>query len=185
MKTSLTLVLALLALAPAQAQIFRPESASGAVLGALAGAIIGNNSGDLHHNAWRGAAIGAGAGLILGNVIGDTRERQAWSRTQVPVPAAPVYLYRGPAGYGYVPARPDYRATGTLLGGIAGAIIGHNSGDLRHNGWKGAAIGAGVGYLFGSIAEQNARSAGQQSEAAAQAAVLSVPVQTVQTPATA
>ena len=50
MKTSLSRLLTLLALAPAQAQIFRPGAASGAVLGAIAGAIIGNNSDSLYHN---------------------------------------------------------------------------------------------------------------------------------------
>jgi outer membrane lipoprotein SlyB len=64
-----------------------------------------------------------------------------------------------------------------LLGGIAGAIIGHNSGDWHHNGWRGAAIGASAGYLLGSIAEQNARN----QEAATQVAMQTVPVQTVQT----
>jgi len=176
MKTSLSLILTMLALVPAQAQIFRPEAASGAVLGAIAGAIIGNNSGSLNHNTWQGAAIGAGTGLILGSIMGDARDQQTWRHTQVPVPAVPGYVYRAaPAGYAYAPAgRPDYSAMGMLLGGIAGAIIGHNSGDWHHNGWRGAAIGAGAGYILGSIAEQNARN----QEAAAQVAVQTVPIQT-------
>jgi uncharacterized protein YcfJ len=159
MRTTVTFVLAGLALAPVQAQIFRPEAARATVLGAVAGAIIGNNSGSLNHNAWQGAAIGAGTGLILGSIAGDAREGRTWRNTQVPVPAAPRYLVRAvPAGYSYAPAeRPDYSALGTFLGGIAGAIIGHNSGDLRHNGWRGAALGATAGYVLGSIAEQNAR----------------------------
>src|SRR5476649_1893063 len=66
MKTPLFLGLALLALVPAQAQIFRPAAVNGAILGGLAGAIIGHNSGSLHHNGWQGAAIGAGAGLLFG-----------------------------------------------------------------------------------------------------------------------
>lgn len=41
--------------------------------------------------------------------------------------------------------------TGAVLGGAAGAVIGHNSGDLRHNGWKGAAIGAGAGLILGEM----------------------------------
>jgi uncharacterized membrane protein len=156
MKTTVTLALAVLALAPAQAQIFRPEAAGATVLGALAGAIIGHNSGSLNHNAWQGAALGAGTGLILGSIAGDAR---AWRNTQVPVPAAPRYFVRAaPAGYSYAPSgRPDYSAVGTFLGGIAGAIIGHNSGDLHHNGWRGAALGATAGYVLGRIAEQNAR----------------------------
>jgi len=158
MKPSIALVLALLALAPAQAQIFRPESVSGVVLGGIAGAIIGNNSGSLHHNAWQGAAIGAGAGLLFGSALGESRYQNAWANTQVPMPG--TYVYRDSPSYydggpAYVYDRPDYAATGTLLGGIAGAIIGNNS--HGHNAWRGAAIGAGAGYLFGSIAENNAR----------------------------
>src|SRR5258708_4919236 len=157
----------------AQAQVFRPEAVSGAVLGGVAGAIIGNNSGGLRHNGWAGAAIGAGAGLLIGNAIGESNERA----TQVPPPYPYVsrdYNY-GYAPYGdtvyysdstpsYVYSRPNYAATGTVLGGIAGAIIGNNSG---HRTWQGAAIGAGAGLLLGSLAEQDARSreayAAQQS----------------------
>jgi outer membrane lipoprotein SlyB len=51
-------------------------------------------------------------------------------------------------------SRPSRAASGALLGGIAGAIIGHNSGDLRHNAWRGAAIGAGAGLLLGSLADR-------------------------------
>ncbi|HTZ21542.1 MAG TPA: YMGG-like glycine zipper-containing protein [Opitutaceae bacterium] len=168
MKTTIALVLALLALAPAQAQIFRPESVGGVVLGGIAGAVIGHNSGSLNHNAWQGAAIGAGTGLLLGSIIGDSRYQNTWAGTQVPVPGA--YVYRD-APYYYddgpvdVYDRPDYAATGTLLGGIAGAIIGNNS--RGHNAWRGAAIGAGAGYLLGSIAENNAR---RREAAAAQVA---------------
>ena len=158
MKTTIALALALLALVPAQAQVFRPASVGGVVLGGIAGAIIGNNSGSLHHNAWQGAAIGAGAGLLFGSALGESRYQNAWANTQVTVPGAYVYrdspyYYDGGPGYAY--DRPDYAATGTLLGGIAGAIIGNNS--RGHNAWRGAAIGAGAGYLFGSIAESNAR----------------------------
>ena len=148
MKTTIAFALALLALVPAQAQIFRPESNGGVVLGGIAGAIIGNNSGSLHHNAWQGAAIGAGVGLLFGSALGETRYQ----------PGAYVYRdspYYYDSGPGYAYDRPDYAATGTLLGGIAGAIIGNDS--HGHNAWRGAAIGAGAGYLFGSIAESNVR----------------------------
>lgn len=51
------------------------RAASGLWLGALVGAIIGNNSGSLGHDAWRGAAYGAGAGLIIG-AVADHNARQ-------------------------------------------------------------------------------------------------------------
>jgi uncharacterized protein YcfJ len=47
--------------------------------------------------------------------------------------------------------RPE-AVRGAALGGVAGAIIGNNSGALRHNTWRGAAIGAGTGLVLGSIA---------------------------------
>lgn len=213
MKTLVAAVLALLAVAPLRAEVLRPEAVNGAVLGGVAGAIIGHNSGDLRHNAWRGAAYGAGAGVLLGTIAGDARHRRA--ATQVPVPDYPrTYLYReAPAYYGR-PAyyasgwhrshsvrhryrhhygapvvygasgyyggtfygegdygRPDYRGSGLLWGALAGAVIGHNSGDLRHNGWRGAAYGAGLGYVIGSVAEHRARQreAGEMQPVAAAA----------------
>jgi hypothetical protein len=161
MKTILSLGLALMALVPAHAQIFRPEAVNGALLGGIAGAIIGNNSGSLRHDAWRGAAIGAGAGLILGSALGDARDRDGWYGSS---PAPRAYVYRNGPRYrrpvydgGYYYSRPDYRGTGVIVGGLTGAIIGNNSRGFHHNGWRGAAWGAGLGYIFGSIAEENAR----------------------------
>ena len=45
-------------------------------------------------------------------------------------------------------------ATGAILGGIAGAIIGHNNG---RRGWEGAAYGLGAGWLLGRWADAHAR----------------------------
>lgn len=171
MRKYIALSLAAILAASAQAQIFRPEAVNGAALGAVAGAIIGNNSGSLHHNAWKGAAIGAGAGLLLGAAIGDSHREAVHYRTQVPVPVyypsygyvrhyRPVYgvTYVSRPSYGdsYYYSRPSYAATGTVLGGIAGAIIGHNN-SRHHNGWRGAAIGAGAGLLLGSILDASQR----------------------------
>lgn len=166
MKTTVSvLTLALAAAIPVQAQMFRPETVSGAVLGGVAGAIIGNNSGRGGHG-WEGAAYGVAAGALLGSAVGQSRERSTYQGTQVPVPVysyanAPVYR-TSPVYRETVSSRPNYAATGTLLGGIAGAIIGHNDG--RH-GWEGAAYGAGAGLLLGAIAENQAR----KNEAAASA----------------
>ncbi|MDD3179462.1 MAG: YMGG-like glycine zipper-containing protein [Opitutaceae bacterium] len=130
-------------LVPAQAQVFRPEVVSGAALGALAGAIIGNNSGDLHHNGWAGAAIGAGAGALLGAATAGTLDHARHDNTQVPVP----YDYRRHGGG----AGGSRAVQGALIGGLAGAIIGNNSG--HHHGGRGAVIGAATGLVLGGIAD--------------------------------
>lgn len=146
MKTQAAAVLLALTLAAAssaRAQIFRPETARGIALGAIAGAVIGNNSGDLGHNVWRGAALGAAVGGILGSTAADEHAR----RTQVPAPVAPPRS----ASHGHDPLGP------VLLGGIAGAIIGNNSGG--HNLWRGAVIGAGAGYVLGQLGESERRRA--------------------------
>ena len=85
MKTLLSLGLVLvLGAVSAQAQIFRPEAVSGAALGAIAGAVIANNSGSLGHDGLRGAAWGAGIGLIAGQIAGDANADRVWRGTQVP-----------------------------------------------------------------------------------------------------
>jgi hypothetical protein len=70
-------------------------AATGFWLGALAGGILGHNSGDLGHNAWRGAALGAGAGLLLGSVVEASRAEPA-SYREIPRPAPPVTVVRAP-----------------------------------------------------------------------------------------
>jgi hypothetical protein len=68
--------------------VARPTyAANGLLLGALAGAVIGNNSGDLHHNAWRGAALGAATGYVLGS-IAETRTPSRESVALAPTTAA-------------------------------------------------------------------------------------------------
>ena len=63
-------------------------AATGTLLGAGVGAIIGNN---VNHQTWEGAAIGAGAGLLLGS-IADANRRPAVYQVPVDVrqPAQPV-----------------------------------------------------------------------------------------------
>jgi hypothetical protein len=150
MKTPIILGLALLVAAPVQAQLFRP-SLNGALLGGIAGAIIGNNSGSLHHNAWQGAAIGAGAGLLLDAMTGYPSAAMG----PTAYPGSYIYRdgYRGYRGgyYGYGSAASD----GLWLGALAGGVIGHNSRGFRHDGWRGAAWGAGAGWLLGSIIDSN------------------------------
>ena len=66
-----------------------PSAAStGLLLGALAGGIIGNNSGAFGHSGARGAAWGAGAGLLLGAVADARRARETYFR-----PTAPTVVY--------------------------------------------------------------------------------------------
>jgi len=54
------------------------------LLGALAGGIIGNNSGVFGHSGWRGAAWGAGAGLVLGSLVDAERAREVQVRAPAP-----------------------------------------------------------------------------------------------------
>ncbi len=155
----------------AYGQLFRPETVRGAVLGGVAGAVIGHNDG---RHGWEGAAYGAAAGALIGSWVGESHERHAPpTPRRVYGPAAyraPFYHYShrqpGIAGrsvwhpgsvyrerpYGAGWRRPGAVRTGVLLGGLAGAIIGHNQ-DRR--GWEGAAYGAGAGWLLGSIVEQS------------------------------
>ena len=88
MKTILvTVSLALASVSTAQAQLFRPSVGGSAVVGAVAGGLIGGHNGD----RWaEGAVIGAAAGALIGAAI-TPRE---------PVYTTPPPVYQAPAGYG-------------------------------------------------------------------------------------
>ncbi len=188
MKTTVVLLALVATIQTAHAQSLRPETATGAILGGIAGGVIGHNSG---HDSWKGAAIGTVVGGLLGSSAADSRERYYSHQVPVPHPAhygrynsnnsyrySPSYRYGyDHSGYSrpystYYYSEPAYHSpgsnsrasTGLLLGGIAGAIIGHNSGDLRNNAWRGAAIGAGSGLILGSIADHRARERARERE---------------------
>lgn len=88
MKTLLvTVSLALAGAVPVHAQLFRPSVGNTAVVGAVAGGLIGGHNGD----RWaEGAIIGAAAGALIGAVL--TPPEQTYS------PPPPVYQV--PANYG-------------------------------------------------------------------------------------
>jgi uncharacterized protein YcfJ len=145
MKTLLSLGLAALTLTSAHAQIFGPRALDGALLGGIAGAVIGHNSGSLSHNGWQGAAIGAGVGALIG-AANDRRD--SGFDTRVPM-ARGDNVYRD--GY-----RGSAAGNGLVYGALAGGIIGHNRGfGHGRDGWRGAAWGAGAGWLLGSIVDAN------------------------------
>ena len=77
----------------AQAQLFSPESFSGALWGSLIGGVVG---GDCRHGfSGEGAAIGAGAGLLAGAILGETRRQDYYYAQPY------VYTTTPSVGYGY------------------------------------------------------------------------------------
>ncbi len=86
MKTILvTVSLALAGVATTQAQVFRPSVGGSAVVGAVAGGLIGGHNGD----RWaEGAVIGAAAGALIGAAM--TPQEPVYA-SQPPVYQAPVY----------------------------------------------------------------------------------------------
>jgi outer membrane lipoprotein SlyB len=180
MKKLVLTLLVVAALIPARAQLFSPESFSGAAFGAMMGSIIG---GDCHGPSGQGAAIGAGVGFLAGALAGEANRRNNYysepASYYVPAPSVNVgyvysgggssaYVYYSPnhytaPGYYYRPvtyqtyqqsaARPNYAVNTTLLGAASGAMIG----SANHNAGKGAAIGAASGLVLGGIAEHQAR----------------------------
>ena len=133
---------------PVQAQWLGADAFGNALWGGIIGGLLGGR-----HHAGEGAAIGAGAGLLLGALSSGARSEPTYYPNYGP---SPYYGYESRDYY----SRPNYAGSGAVFGGLAGAVIGHNSG---HRGLEGAAIGAGAGLLLGSIAENQAR-----REAAAQ-----------------
>jgi uncharacterized protein YcfJ len=168
MKTLAAIILAGAALTQiASGQLLNQESLTGAALGGIAGAVIGNQH---HGQSGEGAAIGAGVGYLLGQAVHNQRQ-QAYGYPPpqyaggyavsdgayyygdpYPYPAsAPNYYY----GAQYQPRPRINRAIGgAVLGGVAGAVIGN-----QHHGQsgEGAAIGAAAGLVLGGIAEHQAR----------------------------
>jgi uncharacterized protein YcfJ len=151
MKTTICLLALVTAATSAQAQLFTPSTVQGAALGAIAGGVIGNNTGS--HNGTQGAVIGA----LAGGLLGSAQARSQRESSGYYYNSTPSYYYTtgdsfGPPVYRPTPvySRPSRTATTTLLGGVAGAIIGHNNGRRA---WQGAAIGAGAGYVLGRISE--------------------------------
>ena len=183
MKKMLLTILTMAALLPARAQLFSPESLSGAFWGGLIGGLAGSDcrrgfSGD-------GAAIGAGVGLVAGALVGESRRHYYDSPGYIYAPAPSVsfgygygyhgssaYVYYSPnrycaPNYYYRSTRPNYAVGGTLLGAASGALIGAGS----HDAGKGAAIGAAAGLVLGGVAEASARRHEQRTAAGVQSTV--------------
>lgn len=188
MKRLILVTLVCCGLTGARAQLFGPEALSGAFLGTMIGGIAG---GDCHHGfSGEGAAIGAGVGLLAGAVVGEA-QRQHYYASQ-PACYYPATTYVQP-GYGYVyappcayvpvyapaPPRPNYAVGGTLLGALAGGLIGVGT----DHGWEGAGIGAASGLVLGSVAEAAAQK-NERNWAAAQATPPSVQAPAIVAPPT-
>ena len=89
------------------AQLFSPESFSGAVLGGITGAVIGHNSG---RHGGEGAAIGAGIGWLLGSIAHESRAERGYY--SFPYYGSYRYGAYGPS-YSYYPYRSYYAPTVT------------------------------------------------------------------------
>jgi hypothetical protein len=161
MKTSLFLCLALTALVPARGEIFRSE------------ALRASHRGDGHRDHGRNHRTTVHVGVGVGHGYSH-HHGSPWRHHHggyghrghyySPYRYVPAFGYYSGYGYGY-PYYNDYgyyrtgnaASNGLLLGALAGGIIGHNSGELRHSAWRGAAWGAGIGWLLGSVADANRR----------------------------
>jgi hypothetical protein len=159
MKTTLCLCLGLLMLTPLHAQIFR-SGATNRDRHDRHSHVSAHRGGDYiyrHGSSYRGHDHRHGHWGYAGHF--DRHYRGSFGYAYVP-----SYGYYSGYGYGY-PYYGSYgyygsgsaAANGLLLGALAGGIIGHNSGDFRHNGWRGAAWGAGAGWLLGSVIDANRR----------------------------
>jgi len=184
------------ALTSAQAQLVSPEALGGAFWGTLIGGLAGANCHESFSG--NGAALGAGIGLAAGAILGEINRQSAYypPKTYVaygPAPVIPGYpppVYVQP-GYGYVyppayvyapaPERPNYAVGGTLVGALAGGLIGAS----QNSGWEGAGIGAASGLVLGSVAEALARNHERKlsNPTSAVARAYSPPVVLVQVPA--
>ena len=104
MKKTFLILLAMVLITPkAQAQLFSDEGIGGAIIGAIAGGIIGHNNG---RKTWEGALIGTGTGLLAGTILGqDQRSRGYSSHTSYPYRSRSYSSYRPGYSYGYTDRR--------------------------------------------------------------------------------
>lgn len=179
MKAILPLCLAALAIAPAQAQVFRPEAGRRDHSPARVQVSASAHSPYVYRG---GPRVHVDVGYSRGHHgryghWGHDRHRGHWGHTHWGYSGwrYPQYSYYAPRYYvpsygyytGYGDGYPYYStgyygsgsaaANGLVLGALAGGIIGHNSGEFRHNGWRGAAWGAGLGWLLGTVVDANRR----------------------------
>ena len=129
----------------ADAQIFSGDAGRGTLLGGLVGGIIGHNS---NRRTMEGIGIGAGTGWLLGTINREHRNRGSYD-TYIPSRRRSVYADSAP-----VSRRPNYAVGGAALGGVTGAIVGHNQ---NRQTLEGMAIGAATGLAVGGIAEHVTR----------------------------
>ena len=81
------LLIALALIVPVKAQQSNNNTAGGAILGGIVGAVIGNQ---MHHNGAAGAAIGIVTGAIAGNAIDNAKRPQSVIIYRQPAPPAKV-----------------------------------------------------------------------------------------------
>jgi hypothetical protein len=174
MKTTLCFCLALAAVTGARAEIFR---SGGTVWAHRGGHSAGHDRGG-HHG---GTVVHVGVGYGHGGYYGSPW-RSAYGYY------APTYGYYSGYGYGYpyyetgYYGNGSYATNGLLLGALAGGVIGHNSGEFRHNGWRGAAWGAGLGWLLGTVADANRRPVYTTAPATAMPMTVQAPAQAAPAP---
>jgi hypothetical protein len=156
MKLLFSLGLALALSAAAHAQVFRPSGSGGHERSDSRRSEVSHRGWDhhRHHGRFHGPRFGA---VLYPGGYGYGRYYAApvfgyydgYSRHDYP-------YYSVGTGYGYY-GSGSAASNGLVLGALAGGIVGHNRGEFRHNGWRGAAWGAGLGWLLGSVVEANRR----------------------------
>lgn len=157
MKTALSLLLAAFTLTSAHAQIFRPGTGQRPGTGDATSHRSGEHRdygrrdyGGHDHTTVRIGFGGYGYYNPYYGGYGYYSPYRAW----------PAYGYYEGYGYGYPYydygyGTGSYTGNGLVLGALAGGIIGNNSSAFHHSGLRGAAWGAGVGWLLGAVADAN------------------------------
>jgi hypothetical protein len=166
MKTVLSLCVALLTVTPGQAEVFRPQlrrAHGGHVQHHTPSITIGYHSGFRSGFGNYGYGYGRGFGVYSAYRSPGHGYYPGYDAGYYPYASA-GYYGTGIYGSGYY--SPDYQgsggaaANGLWLGALAGGIIGRNSGDFRHNGWR----------ILGSVVDVNNRAAASRAQAVVQEA---------------